>query len=142
MSNKFFDIKLLKFLLTGIVNTIIGAGLMFLLFNVFHCSYWISSASNYIIGGIVSFLLNKFFTFQNKEKSALQVLLFVINLLICYFIAYILAKILIFHIFSALSEISKGNIAMACGMILYTGLNYIGQRFIVFSEKKASKETL
>ena len=32
--------------------------------------YWISSAANYIIGSIVSFFLNKHFTFRNQEKGA------------------------------------------------------------------------
>ena len=57
---------MLRFLLVGVVNTLIGAGLMFLLYNVANCSYWLSSAVNYVVGGIVSFFLNKYFTFENK----------------------------------------------------------------------------
>ena len=134
------DQKFLKFLAVGIVNTIVGAGVMFLLFNVFKVSYWISSVCNYIVGGIVSFFLNKFFTFKNKKKSFKQVVLFIVTLTVCYFIAYIAAKEIVYFIFLNSTEKTKGNIALFLGMCLYTGLNYIGLRFIVFSEKKNKLE--
>lgn len=132
----FFDKKLLKFLIVGMANTLVGAGLMFLLFNVFGCSYWISSACNYIVGGILSFFLNKFFTFQNKQKSAKQILFFIVLLVVCYLIAYICAKHAVFFIFGNLGEKTKGNIAMCAGIFIYTALNYLGQRFLVFKEEK------
>ena len=129
------DQKLFKFLAVGIVNTILGAGVMFLLYNVFEVSYWISSACNYIVGGIVSFFLNKSFTFKNHQKSLKQIVLFSITLAVCYFVAYIAAKKIIYFIFSTSPEKIKGNIALICGMCIYMGLNYIGQRLIGFSEE-------
>ena len=63
---KFFDRTVPKFLLVGVANTIVGAGTMFLLYNLANCSYWLSSAANYIVGGTLSFFLNKYYTFQNK----------------------------------------------------------------------------
>lgn len=66
---KLLDKTVLRFLLVGVVNTLVGAGLMFLLYNVANCSYWLSSAANYVVGGIVSFFLNKYFTFENKTWS-------------------------------------------------------------------------
>ena len=70
---KLIDDKLVKFLIVGGVNTAVGAGVMFLLYNLGHCSYWISSACNYIVGGVVSFFLNKYFTFKNTQKSFKQI---------------------------------------------------------------------
>ncbi len=129
------DKKFFKFLLVGIINTLIGAGVMFFLYNVIHTGYWFSSACNYIAGGIVSFFLNKYFTFSNHEKSIKQVIIFILNLVICYVIAYLIAKRAIYSILSAQTETIRGNVAMVCGMVLYTILNYIGQRLIVFAEK-------
>lgn len=128
-----FDYKLLKFLLVGIVNTLFGAGLMFLLYNIFNCTYWMSSICNYIFGGILSFFLNKYFTFKSSKKSLKEVILFIATLILCYLIAYVFAKWAIYHIFVAQTEKIKGNIAMLCGMCIYTGLNYIFQRLIVFN---------
>lgn len=65
---KFFDPSMLRFLLVGVVNTLVGAGIMFLLYNLAGCSYWLSSAANYIVGGVVSYFLNKYYTFKNTER--------------------------------------------------------------------------
>ena len=48
------DITFWKFVLVGIVNTLVGTAVMFAAYNVLHLSYWISSASNYVVGSIVS----------------------------------------------------------------------------------------
>ena len=137
---KIIDKQLFKFLLVGVVNTIIGAGVMFLLYNAAHCSYWFSSAMNYVVGGIVSFFLNKYFTFENKTKSFKQVLYFIITLIICYLIAYVGAKYLIYWIFQNLNDTIKDNIAMIIGMCLYTGINYFVQKLIVFKKKDEENE--
>lgn len=133
MPNLKIDQKLIKFLLVGVLNTLVGSGIMFLLFNVFNVSYWISSACNYIAGGILSFFLNKYFTFQNTRKSFKQIFYFILTLLICYLLAYVIAKKCIYFVFVNYSEKLKGNISLVCGMCLYTILNYLGQRFIVFT---------
>ena len=74
------DITFWKFVLVGIVNTLVGTAVMFAAYNVLHLSYWISSASNYVVGSIVSYFLNKYFTFQNKEKSWKQMVKFALNI--------------------------------------------------------------
>ena len=79
---KLIDKTTIKFILVGIVNTLVGTGVMFLMYNLLHASYWISSASNYIIGSIVSYVLNKYFTFQNNEKSFAMIIKFVMNIVI------------------------------------------------------------
>ena len=58
-----FDAKLWKFLLVGVINTLVGTGIMFGLYNLSNCSYWVSSAANYVLTSILSFFLNKHFTF-------------------------------------------------------------------------------
>ena len=51
------DIKTIKFLIVGVVNTLFGTAIMFGLYNLAGCSYWISSAANYFFGSILSFFL-------------------------------------------------------------------------------------
>ena len=86
------DNTLFKFLIVGVFNTLVGCGTMFLLYNLAHCSYWVSSAANYIVGGIVSFFLNKYYTFGNKKWEWAQVWKFVLNVTVCYLLGYGLAK--------------------------------------------------
>lgn len=69
MIKKFLDITFLKFVLVGVINTLVGTAVMFLCYNALHLDYWFSSAMNYVVGSIVSYFLNKYFTFQNKERS-------------------------------------------------------------------------
>ena len=137
---KFIDRKFFKFLAVGVANTIAGAGIMFLLYNFFHCSYWISSVFNYVCGGILSFFLNKYFTFQNKKKSLMQVFIFAINLAFCYLPAYIGAKRLMMFILRNQNIKMQENCAMLAGMCIYTILNYFGQRLIVFKNEKNGGE--
>lgn len=130
-----FDVTFIKFVFVGVINTVVGTAVMFLAYNIFHCSYWISSVMNYVIGSICSYFLNKYFTFQNKEKSPVIILKFVINITICYLIAYGGAKRLILLLLSDFSPKWQDNIAMVCGMGLFVILNYFGQRFFAFKKK-------
>ena len=133
--NKLFDRTFWKFIMVGTVNTIFGTAIMFIFYNILHCSYWISSASNYFFGSILSYILNRIFTFQNSENMTKTLPRFVINIILCYLIAYGMAKPMMSYVFSSFSRNIQENIAMLAGMCLFVGLNYIGQRFFVFKNK-------
>ena len=121
-----------KFLGVGVINTIIGTLIMFFFYNALHLSYWFSSASNYIVGGVVSFFLNKKYTFQYKETDWKVVVRFILNVALCYLVAYGLAKPLVMKILSSQPQNIQENCAMIVGMGLYVILNYLGQRFFTF----------
>lgn len=129
---KLFDPTMVRFLFVGVVNTIVGCGTMFLLYNFAECSYWVSSAANYVVGGVVSFFLNKYFTFRNHKHSWKQVVRFVLNTVFCYLIAYGAANPLVLKFLAGQSSTVRENAAMLVGMCLYTVLNYFGQRFFAF----------
>jgi len=133
---KIFDEKFFKFILIGIINTIVGTAIMFGLYNIAKCSYWFSTAANYILTSILSYFLNKHFTFKNQEKGMRPILRFAVNIFVCYILAYGLAKPLVRWILSEQSQILRDNAAMLAGMILFTGFNYVGQRFFAFNSKK------
>ena len=133
---KFFDPSMLRFLLVGVVNTLVGAGIMFLLYNLAGCAYWLSSAANYIVGGVVSYFLNKYYTFKNTERSWKQVLRFALNVAVCWLLAYGIAKPLALRLLAGFDEKLQTNAAMLAGLCLYTALNYLGQRFFAFRAKE------
>lgn len=64
----FFDRAFRKFVLVGVVNTIFVTAIMFTFYNVLRFSYWISSASNYFFGSILSYILNRMFTFHSGVR--------------------------------------------------------------------------
>ena len=129
------DKKLAKFLVVGVINTLVGTAIMFGLYNLAHCSYWVASAANYILTSILSFFLNKYFTFGSKEKSAAEVLRFAVNIAVCYLLAYGIAKPLCLAALAGASAAVRDNVSMFVGMCLFTGFNYLGQRFFAFKQK-------
>ena len=137
---KIFDPTFFRFILVGVINTLVGYGVMFGLYNLagLHrlgdTGYWISSAANYVVGSIVSFFLNKHFTFRNLEKGAGVVLRFVANISVCYLLAYGLAKPAAAWLLGGmgLSQQLQGNLTMLAGSGLFVVLNYFGQRFFAF----------
>jgi len=124
-----------RFIVVGVINTAIGMSIMFIAYNFFHLSYWVSTFFNYLIGSIVSYFLNKYFTFKQNEQSFKEIVLFVFNIAVCYFIAYYLSAKIITYLFNDYSNIFIDNLSMIVGMILFVILNYFGQRFLVFPQK-------
>lgn len=129
------DEKLIKFIIVGVINTVVGTAIMYGLYNFAHCNYWISSATNYVLTSILSFFLNKYFTFRNKQNSWKQVLRFIINIAVCYGLAYGLAKPLTLWLLRGAGQSLRENVAMFVGMCLFTGFNYLGQRLFAFKEE-------
>lgn len=135
----FFNVTLLRFLGVGVVNAIVGLSVMFLLYNLAGCGYWLSSAANYVTGGMVSFILNKFFTFNNRERLFGQIVRFVIVMALCYIAAYGVARPIAVAMLSHCSITVQENVAMVVGAVCYTILNYLFQRFFVFSNSRLLK---
>ena len=134
MIKKLFDKTFLKFILVGVINTIVGTSVMFLSYNLLGFSYWVSSAANYVIGSIVSYFLNKYYTFKVKKRSWKYIIKFVANISVCYLLAYGIAKPLAARILSDMTVSVQENVAMLVGMCLFVVLNYFGQRFFAFKD--------
>ena len=131
---KLFDAKLLKFLFVGVLNTLLGAAIMFGLYNLFGFGYWRSTAVSNITAGIFSFFMNRSFTFGDKSSPGLPAVKFTANIAVCYLLAFGLAKPLILSLLSGMNlpQNAADNIAMLAGMAMFTGFNYVGQRYFVF----------
>jgi len=131
-----FDRIFLKYILVATVNAIVNFGIMLILYHFAGFGFWASSAANYIIGSIINFFLNKYWTFNVKKWSLYMIVAYIVTIIIWYFLAYYIAKTAIYFILADYSEKIRGNTALIAGMGLYSALNYIGQRFIVFRKSK------
>ncbi|MFR8039712.1 MAG: GtrA family protein [Anaerovoracaceae bacterium] len=131
---KTHDNRLFKFIIVGIINTIVGTAIMFGLYNLAGCSYWLSSAANYIFASILSYVLNRKYTFRYSGKTVGSFVRFAANIAVCYIIAYGAAKPFISYLFEDASVRLQENTAMLTGMVIFTVLNYTGQRFFVFGD--------
>ena len=130
------DEKFARFVSVGIVNTVFGTAVMFCLYNLAGCSYWISSAANYVLGSILSYILNRKFTFRHRGSVVRSGIRFTVNIALCYFIAYGTAKPAVLWLMGEGPVNVRENVAMAAGMCIFTVLNYLGQRFFVFGGRK------
>lgn len=129
--------QFVRFLVVGTVNTAVGSVLMFGLYNFAHIPYWISSASNYFLTSVLSFFLNKYFTFQNTERNCIQVARFAVNIAACYLLAYGIARPVCRYFLSNAKAQIRDNISMLVGMSLFTFLNFFGQKLFTFRSRDA-----
>lgn len=156
-----FDRTMLKFIIVGIINTIVGLAISFTLLHftgrtawgVIHVSqttglaniegtwsYWASTSTSYILASILSFFLNKHFTFQAKHRSAKMVLYFILTIVVAYLIAYGIAAKVMYSLLSDYSPVFRDRVSTVFGMCLFTGLNYFGQRFLAFKPPQKKDE--
>ncbi|MBR2108679.1 MAG: GtrA family protein [Ruminococcus sp.] len=145
---KFFDIKFWKFLLVGVINTAVGEGVVLLCLHLIGWKNFVwgagaAAVAGTVIGSIVSYFLNKYFTFQNKEKGFKPMLRFTLNIVVCLLIRVIaatavseLCKALSLSMFGMDVNSFAGNMGWAVGACVFVACNYIGQRFFAFREKK------
>ena len=135
--NKIVNHTFVRFLAVGVLNTLVSAVLMFVLYDGFHLAYWPATAVAYVAGAVLSFFLNFRYTFKSTAKPLWAGVRFAINVAVCYVIAYSVAKPLVVWVTSGFLSLEWSvRIAMIVGMVLYTILNYIGQRFFAFGYQK------
>ena len=128
---RLFDVSMLKFLLVGVGNTLLSTVLMFALEGL---GYWPSTAIAYVAGAVLSFFLNRRFTFHSEETLGRSAVKFALNVAVCYVLGYGLARGLmgILAPWSPLSPLWWERLSKLVGMGLYTVLNSFGQRFFAF----------
>lgn len=128
-----------RFLMVGIINTIVGLSAMYFFLHGLSFSYWASTFIGNIIGAVVSYFLNRAFTFKSSTAVGKSIFRFTAVILICYFLSYYLGEKLAFTILSKMPFISNkyaADIAVLFGTGIYTITNYLGQRLFVFQENK------
>ena len=152
--NKIVDEKLIKFALVGVLNTIVGYAINFVALNIFHLNFMLAGALNYIPTSVMSFFLNKYFTFKSQGNLKKEAVRFALNILICWTLAYGIAKpataflmgLAPEGIFSLIRNVTFGflnetgqiidNVASLVGMGLFVIFNYTGQRFFAFKAEE------
>ena len=131
---QFLSREFLTFLVVGVVNTLFGTAIMLVLYNVFGCSYWVSSFCDYFFGSILSYFLNKHFTFHYQGTDWRSIVKFALNIIVCDLIAYSLALPMTRTALESLqlSTPVVENVAMLVGTVLFMVINYLGQKFYAF----------
>lgn len=124
-----------RFLLVGLFNTLVGLGASFAFFNVLHMNYWLSTFAGNCIGAIVSYALNRTFTFRSKASVRSSFWKFILVILVCYGFSYSVSMLLAEAASSLMPSIGPGllhNAAILVGNGIYTICNYAGHKYFTF----------
>ena len=131
--------SLFIFMLIGLGNTGLNMLIMLALYRHFGLGHWSASAIGFVITSALSFLLNRKFSFNSQGKPVSDLWRFVLVIAACYFVAYALALPMIewavdLPVFVRLAPWG-GEIALLLGNVIFTALNYLGQRFFAFAKR-------
>ena len=119
------DSTFIKYLIIGVFNTIIGYGVIFILM-AFGIIPEIANIIGYIIGILVSYALNKFYTFKTKSKSKKEFFRFIVSM-ICAYLINLFVLIVLYRYF----HIDK-YIATIIASIFYTLSGYVFSKYFAF----------
>lgn len=126
MIRKIFDKTFLRFVGVGVINTLIGYATILFFFHIIGLNYSYSYFISYVIGIIISFFLNRklvFFSNKSKIREFIKFLIaFGISYLVSYFGLYLIVE----------NKLIDTNYAFFAGMVIYSTLFYLLNRFITF----------
>ena len=140
----FCDKSLVFFLIIGGINTVVSTvGSQLLLSPMTSwwggtAAYWASTAIMFTLCSVFSFIFNRKYSFESKAPLGQSIVRFSVVIAVCYLISFGFSNYatpFIVNIFaSALDKVWVTRIAMLLGQVLFTGLNYLGQRLWAFKD--------
>ena len=122
-------IQLIKYAVTGVINTLIGYGVFWVLLTQFNIPAEYANAAGYGIALIFAFLLNKIFVFNTSTFHPGMVPRFVVAFLVTFLINQLV--LIVFHRVLGV----RAEIAQLLAMSTYTILFYILNKRYVFNER-------
>ena len=122
--------QFLTFNLVGIVNTLFGFSLIFLLMFL-GLTATTSNAIGYFFGAVLSYHLNKKYTFKSTSKNKKEAIKFFTILFISYILNFITLNWLLTFI--------NPYYAQLISAIIYTLSSFILAKFFVFKDNHAQK---
>ncbi|WP_417665696.1 GtrA family protein [Pseudidiomarina sp.] len=118
--------ELVRFILVGAFNTLIGYGVFYILFTYFQLTPYISNAFGYIAALIVAFGLSKQFVFRSTYQKGM-VTKFIVAFLISFALNQFVLLLMIEY-----SQLAP-EIAQILAMASYTLIFYLLNKYFVFS---------
>jgi putative flippase GtrA len=123
-----FSNSFVKFCIVGVINTFLNYLIFLYLLLYLELDYKICGVCGFCIGGLVSFILNRRFTFKNKNFSFPQLSKFIFSQLLCVVIhtCILITCVAILNINSIIGQFF--------GLVVTTFVNFLFQKLWVFSK--------
>ncbi len=119
----------LRFSAVGVINTALGLTVIFALMRFGGVQYIVANAIGYAVGTVVSFILNRSWTFYHKGPVLSSALRWILVISIAY--GANVCVVIASHEYFGIDRYAS----QALGVVAYTGLSYLGGRFYAFSPK-------
>ena len=123
-----FNVQFPKFVFIGIINTIIGLGIIYLLIYGGFNNY-ISNIIGYTVGLLISFILNKYYVFKSSPGKH-RVYNQFIKFIFIFFIAYATN---VFVLFISLDYMTS-YLAQLIAMLVYTSISFVLNKAFTFKD--------
>lgn len=138
----FMNKEFIIFLVIGLVNTIFAMAVTYSIYNLLHLGYYVSSFTGTFSAAVLGFFLNRKFAFSSDCKIFSSMVKFFTVILICYLLAFTLTHKLFLYIFSVvnlnLSISIIEQIAILFAQIIFTLINFTGQKLWTFKKKESA----
>lgn len=137
-------IQLVKYLLVGVMNTLITLAVIFVCKIYLGINPYVSNALGYLAGLINSFMWNRKWVFRSNGKMSREALHFLCGFMVCYSVQFGVVWLLNQSWFGSTRYmlpfgiiITGYGVATLLGNVCYTLTNFIYNRVITFKAKEA-----
>ena len=121
--------KIIRFLLVGSFNTISSYTLIIFLHSLLSLDLYFSNFIGYLLGLIISFILNRNFVFKVQGKIVGQFVKFIFSFFLSYFL-----NILVFYISSEFINLNN-YLSLLIASLFYTLSFFITCNFFTFKKR-------
>lgn len=121
--------QLIRYLLVGLLNTAVGYGIIFILMYGFGVNPELSNAIGYLFGLVVSYTMNRRFTFESKEKRLKEFSKFLGVFAIAYSLNFITLVALIRWL-----HVEKG-VSQILASVVYVGVSFVLSKYYTFAAR-------
>lgn len=125
--------QLFRFLTVGVVNTLITLAVIYLLMHL-GADYRVANAVGYLAGFIISFVLNRNWTFTHEGHWLASFARWIVVAAVSY--CGNLATVVMLHRWLGVDT----RLAQLGGMPVYTALSYAGSRYFAFTPAVPEKQ--
>jgi len=115
-----------RFLLVGVLNTCLGYTIIFSSMYLLGLSPILSNALGYLIALLISFILNRTFTFKSRGRSSSELLRF----LAVFAVAYCVNLAVLYELLN--SSFTHEAVSQIIAGVVYVVLSYVMNKFLVF----------
>ena len=123
--------QLFRFAAVGMVNTGLGYAVIFACMYLAGLGAVTSNVAGYAVGLVVSYLLNRIYTFRSAAPPRREIVRFVSIFLLAY-----LANLGVLVLLIRQTGMHEGEAQVLAGVV-YFGLSFVLSKYYVFAEGKA-----